>query len=207
MTQKRQNIPWITVCLIIINFIIFGLWTVEGGNVNNEVSLRFGAQYLPLVVKGEYWRIFTSMFVHFGWEHLSGNMLSLFFMGQIAEAYFGRVRFLLLYLISGIGGNVLSLYMDTVTNEVKISAGASGAIFGVMAVFFIFAFDAQLRKAFPLPRVLLGVVLALAPGFYSENIDLYAHIGGFVVGLLVAYLLKFTLPKGRYEYVEEERSE
>ncbi len=202
MTKRQFQIPWITVLLIGINLIIYGLEMLQGGSENNRVAIRFGAQYLPLVMKGEFWRVFTAMFLHFGWNHLASNMISLLVIGQIVELYFGRIRFLLLYLISGIGGNLLSLFMDMGSADPGISAGASGAIFGIMASFVIFALDSHMRKAFPLPRVLLGLLLSLAPGFYSTGIDLYAHLGGFFVGLVVAFLLKLTLPRRQVRFEE-----
>ena len=207
MSERRISIPWITVILIGINLILYGLETITGGSESNRVAIRFGAQYLPLVLQGEYWRVFTSMFLHFGWDHLAGNMFSLFIIGQIVEPYYGRIRFLLLYLISGIGGNLLSLFMDMGSTEPAISAGASGAIFGIMAAFLIFALDSQMRRAFPLPRVLLGLILSLAPGFYSSGINLFAHLGGFAVGLLMAFLLKLTLPRDRILMEEYEEFE
>ncbi len=87
--------------------------------------LQHGAAYTPFILEGgQYYRLFTSMFLHFGIQHLANNMLVLFVLGQRMERVFGGWKFLVLYLVGGIGGNLVSLYLDTVTQEYAVSAGS-----------------------------------------------------------------------------------
>lgn len=156
------------------------------------MALRFGAYYLPYVIeKGEWWRLFTSMFLHFGISHIVNNMISLYVLGNIVEAYYGKIRFLILYLVAGVGGNLMTLFVDLHSSGVEygLEAGASGAIFGVMAAFVFFAVNPLTRKAFPFKRVIAGIFFALLPGFTSSGISLTAHIGGFITGLVLSFIL------------------
>ena len=190
-TDNRKDIPVITISLIVINTVIFLIETASGGTEDTNIAVKFGALYTPYVVeKNEWWRLLTAEFVHFGTSHLLSNMISLYFLGQIIEPYYCKVHFLLLYLLSGIGGNVLALFLDLKKTEPPVSAGASGAIFGCMAVFIVFALDPMLRGRFPLKRVLAGIVFALLPGFAVQGIGISAHIGGFLTGLILAFALK-----------------
>ena len=96
--------------------------------------LENGAMFVPLVLGNqEYYRLITSMFLHFGFSHLMNNMIMLFFLGSILEEEIGRFKYLFLYFASGLAGNVLSAAMDLKTGEFVVSAGVlSGAIFGVL---------------------------------------------------------------------------
>lgn len=177
----------VTIVLIAINVVIFFLETIAGGSENAQVALSFGALYTPYVLENhEVWRLFTAMFLHFGIAHLSSNMVSLGAVGTYVERYFGHVKFLILYLLSGLGGNVLSLAIHAARGEPSFSAGASGAICGVLGAYIIMALDPKLWRVFPLPRVLFGIALAILPGLTSEGIDGYAHLGGLLTGVIVA---------------------
>ena len=188
--NKGRYIPYVTYALAGVNVLIFLIETIFGGSENIEVALRFGAMYLPRVLeKGEFYRLFCAMFLHFGFEHILMNMVALIAMGTIAEEYLGRVNFIILYLTAGIGGNVLSFAYDLLTGRYAVSAGASGAISGVLAVFVFLAIDERTRKMFPLTRVLAGIVFVMLPGFRTEGIDVMAHLGGFVTGLVTALIM------------------
>ena len=119
---------------------------ILGDTTNSRFMVDHGAMYTPMVMEGQYWRLFSSMFLHFGFEHLAYNMFSLFFLGDILESIVGPVRYLIIYLIGGLGGNLVSFYMSIQSESYKISAGASGAIFAVMGAFFYIAL--RNRKGF-----------------------------------------------------------
>lgn len=152
------------------------------------MAVRFGALYTPFVLRyGEYYRLLTAMFLHFGIDHLGSNMISLFVLGSYVESYFGRIRFLFIYFIAGLCGNVLTLFMDFLSGaEPALSAGASGAICGLLGVFIVFAMTPGIRRYFPMKRVLFGIIFSLAPGLGNEEISLRAHIGGLIGGFLTA---------------------
>ncbi len=177
-----------TYVLIGINVLIYALETLAGGSQETEVAVRFGALYTPFVLRyGEYYRLWTAMFLHFGIDHLGSNMISLFVLGGYVESYFGRIRFLFIYFIAGLCGNVLTLFMDFLPGaEPALSAGASGAICGLLGVFIVFAMTPGIRRYFPMKRVLLGIIFSLAPGLGNPEISLRAHIGGLIGGFLTA---------------------
>lgn len=150
--------PIVTVILILINVLIFLMETVAGGSTKTEVALRFGAQYTPYIDEGQWWRIFTSMFMHFGIMHLVCNMYSLYSLGSAAEYMLGSVRYLILYLVSGLCGNMSTWYIDGKTKHYSVSAGASGAIFGLMGFYLTLAILPQYRPYVSAKRVISGTL-------------------------------------------------
>ncbi len=186
--NKRKNYPVMTYVLIGVNVLIYALETLAGGSQETEVAVRFGALYTPFVLRyGEYYRLLTAMFLHFGIDHLGSNMISLFVLGSYVEGYFGRIRFLFIYFIAGLCGNVLTLFMDFLPGAAPaLSAGASGAICGLLGVFIVFAMTPGIRRYFPMKRVLFGIIFSLAPGLGNAEISLRAHIGGLIGGFLTA---------------------
>ena len=123
----------ITLTLVVVNILIFFVMDFRGNTENGAYMLAHGAAYGPLILEnGEYYRLFTSMFLHFGIEHLFGNMLTLIFLGDLLEKMIGKFRFILIYFLGGLAGNLLSLAKEMITGNYAISAGASGAIFAVV---------------------------------------------------------------------------
>ena len=132
MKDELKKMP-VTACLILVNLIVFLITDFTGGTENTVHMIACGAGYGPLITgAGEWYRVFTSMFLHFGISHLANNMLVLFVLGQRLEPAVGGVRYLLIYLLSGFGGNVISLGLEMQSSNYAVSAGASGAVFGVM---------------------------------------------------------------------------
>ena len=130
------------------------------------------------------------MFLHFGFEHLMNNMLALATMGWQLEAEIGKVKFLLIYFLSGLGGNLLSLMFDLRTGEYVVSAGASGAIFGIVGALLYIAIRNRGRIGTVSERGLLFMVaITLYFGFTSTGVDNFAHIGGVVCGFVLSVLL------------------
>ena len=140
-------------------------------------------QALIGVTHGEWWRLLTSAFLHYGILHLGLNMLSLYFAGRILETVIGRWRFLLLYLVSAVAGSAGALY---VTPDVA-SAGASGAIFGVLGALLVLERTGTIATG---GQILFWIVINLLFTFSAPNISIGAHVGGLVAGILVmlAYL-------------------
>ena len=100
----------ITLTLVVVNILIFFVMDFRGNTENGAYMLAHGAAYGPLILEnGEYYRLFTSMFLHFGIEHLFGNMLTLIFLGDLLEKMIGKFRFILIYFLGGLAGNLLSL--------------------------------------------------------------------------------------------------
>ena len=174
----------ITYALIIINVIVFAISSLYPSLLGD------GGQYNQLVLQGQYWRLFTAMFLHLNIIHIGFNMLSLFFVGRAVEVFYGKWRYLVLYLLSGIAGGILFLFTSGPSGA---AVGASGAIFGVfgaLGVFYIVnrkSLGAYGRGA--IGNWLFWIGLNLVFGLTNTDIALTAHIGGLVAGMLLAFAL------------------
>lgn len=190
MERSKIKAPC-TVALIAVNVAVFIFLSFQGMTEDGEFMLRHGAMYVPDVVgQGKYYQLLTSMFLHFGFEHLMNNMLMLAVIGWNLEQETGRIKFLIIYFISGFGGNILSAWGDMASQDYTISAGASGAIFGIMGAILYVAIRNKGRIGDISGRGLLFmIVLSLYYGFTGTKVDNLAHIGGLVAGFLMGVLL------------------
>ncbi|MBE2238709.1 MAG: rhomboid family intramembrane serine protease [Caldilineaceae bacterium] len=168
---------------VLLGFFLFGSWT-SLTNTNIEVLVLMGAKVNPLIAQGEVWRLFTAIFLHGGVLHLLFNLYALYALGPLLEGYTGHIRFLTIFLVSGLYGSLLSYALSG-----PISVGASGAIFGLLGgitVFFLKYrdnFGVQGRAI--LQNMIVVLVLNLVIGFSSGFIDNWGHIGGLIGGALV----------------------
>lgn len=187
--QKPEAIC--TVALIVINVAVFMILTVLGNTEDAVFMLGHGAMYEPYITEGhEYYRIITCLFLHFGISHLLNNMVLLGALGWNLELETGKVRFLIIYFVSGIAGNIASLIYDMTIGQPAVSAGASGAIFGLMGalVYVVIANRGRLGRLSG-RGMLIMVALSLYFGLTSSGVDNLAHIGGLAAGFLLAVLL------------------
>ena len=171
----------ITQALIVINIIVFLLMYIIGnGSTDNATLIMFGANYGPLVKSGEVWRLLTCAFLHIGVIHLFVNMYSLAIIGSQVETVLGKSKYLAIYLISALSGSLLSIIAST-----SISAGASGAIFGLLGSLLYFGYHYRLYLSDALKNQIIPIiVINLAIGFMISGIDVAAHIGGLIGGYL-----------------------
>lgn len=184
-TRKKANLT-----IVVINVLVFVVFSIIGNTEDAQFMLAHGACFAPLVEEGEVYRLFTAMFLHFGVEHLIGNMLLLIFLGDTLERVVGPVRYLLIYLLGGLGGNVLSCYIGIRQQNYAVSAGASGALFAVIGALVCIV----VRKRGDVEevsgrRLILMAGLSIAQGFTAAGIDGYAHIGGFLCGMLLSFFV------------------
>ena len=180
----------VTVLLILLNTLIFLIVEFTGGSENGQHMLECGATYAPLILEqGQWYRVFSSMFLHFGAPHLINNMLVLFVLGQRLEPAVGRLRFLLIYIAGGLGGNFISLFWDMRTGDYSVSAGASGAVFAVMGGMIYVIIRHRGRVAdLTMKQMLIMAAFSLYFGFASEGVDNAAHAGGLLCGFLAAVI-------------------
>ena len=133
---KKGNRAYINGAIIILNIVYFLYLEIAGSSENSLFMIEKGALYLPLLIeKKQYYRLITSVFMHFGINHLLNNMLVLFVLGDNLERALGHLKYLLFYLLCGVGANCISVAFDMLTLQpvgASVSAGASGAIFGVV---------------------------------------------------------------------------
>jgi rhomboid protease GluP len=179
---------WVTPVVIAANVLAFGAMAASEGFTNDpslEVMIRWGANYAPREQQGEWWRLLTAAFTHFGPVHLALNMWCLAVVGPLVERLCGNAGFAVLYLLAAVGGSLASMGWDPTV----VSAGASGAVFGVSGALFGFVSRAEGT----IPPAVLGrmrggavafVGYNLVAGFFLPDIDNAGHVGGLLVGLL-----------------------
>lgn len=190
----------VTLSLIAINVLIFLLMVVKGvspAGPSGEDLLSWGANFGPLTLNGQWWRLFTACFLHFGIVHLAFNMYVLYQVGMTTELLYGRAKYILIYILAGIAGNLVSVYV----HPFSVGAGASGAIFGVYGAFLGFLLTrrsvipkqamAQMVKS---AAFFLGINLVY--GLASTNTDLSAHVGGLVIGFVLGCTLSVRPASG-----------
>jgi len=176
-----------TTALIMINLVVYAFTSVVGGNflyTNDRIIVDLG-QYNRFVMSGRWWQLFTAMFVHVDLFHLLGNMLFLLIFGVRGEELFSEEEFFFIYFAGGLSGNLLTLLMDPST----VSAGASGAIFGMFGACVIYL-GQTLGQSIVGALVYSFYLLILTTG---AGVNVLAHFGGLVAGLAIGY----TLAKSR----------
>jgi membrane associated rhomboid family serine protease len=169
-------------------------WALTGGGGFGEGMLLAGGYWHPLVVEGQWWRVLSATFLHYGAIHIGLNMLALRDVGRLAEELFGTAKFLAVYLLSGIGSTLaVSVWFVHVRHDPTgpLLAGASGAIFGVMGLLAVFLLRAGTSRAREIGRKLaLDVVYMLAIGFMVPFISNTGHVGGLLVGVACGLFIK-----------------
>lgn len=183
-----EKTPYITYALIIINIIIFLLMYIIGnGSEDTRTLVDFGALSKILVKYGDYYRIITCAFLHIGILHLLCNMYALYIIGKDIESFFGRFKYIFIYLISTIVGSLMSL---TFMDEYTISAGASGAIFGLMGSLLYFGYNYRVTLNNSINKQILPIIfINLLFGFMSSGVDNFAHLGGLLGGYIASMVV------------------
>lgn len=182
--NSLKRTPYVTDVLLGIMVSVYLLMTVTGGadNVNNLI--RFGAKVNPLISQGEYWRLVIPIFIHFNFTHILFNGITLYYIGIQVERLFGHLRYFIIFMVSGIVGNAFSFAFSN-----SLSAGASGAIFGLLGAFMMIGILAwndvairQMTKIF-----IIFILINLVSDFFTAGIDISGHLGGLIAGFLCAY--------------------
>ena len=188
----------ITILLVVMNSAIWLAMEILGNTFDPDYMYSHGAMSAyGTLVDHEIWRFFTSMFLHFGPQHLMNNMLLLVVVGNYLERAVGSVRYLIIYLVSGMAASVTScLYMVYRANY-GVSAGASGAVFGLVGgLVVIVIVHHNTYDGISIRGIALCAVLMVMAGLSSAAVDNAAHVGGLFAGVvLTAIIWKFTLKK------------
>jgi rhomboid protease GluP len=184
--------PRVTYVMMGILVVVFVIETLAGGGINGsqdpETLVKLGANFAPLVTLGEYWRLFTANFLHIGLMHLAFNLYALYIVGTEVELFYGPWRFLVIYLLTGLSGAVGS-YAFTY----GLSAGASTAIMGLVGT--LVAFFIRNREVFGslsrtrLTNLMVVIAINVFYGLSVGTIDNFGHLGGFVGGVVLGWLL------------------
>lgn len=175
-----------TYLLIAINILVFITEIKMGGPSNTNVIINMGAKVNELIIAGEYWRLFTPMFLHLNYIHILANMISLRNTGPFVESVVGKINFLLIFIFSGIAGNLMSFIYSP-----NISAGASTSIFGIFGSIVVcgifYRHNPQIKYA---GKVMFRTIIVnLIYNLYMPYVDIYGHIGGALGGMLITTIM------------------
>ena len=190
--------PIITVSLIIINVIVFILMYILGkGSQDAFTLIKFGAFQKDLILGGEYYRLITSAFLHIGIFHLLFNCYALYVIGRQLESFLGKIKFLIIYLVSALCGSLMSMIFP-----ISISAGASGAIFGLLGSLLYFGYNYRVYLGTVLKSQIIPLILInLIFGFMVSGINNAAHIGGLIGGILITMSLGIKYKSKKSEQI------
>lgn len=187
VSENHRDIGLVTALIIAANIIAYLITAYLSGNLIDadiNVLVSLGAKYNPLIKAGEYYRLFTCGFLHGGIIHLVLNMIALYSVGPIVEKYFGKIKYIIIYLVSLLLSSVFSYKLSE-----SVSIGASGAIFGLLGSLLIIGLLNRNRISQSFVRSIINViVINLIIGFTIPNIDNFAHIGGLLGGVIVTYI-------------------
>jgi len=183
---KSKNV-YITYFLMLLNSGIFIAMLVLGKNLLlSQKLLLFGANSREYIIEeNQYWRLLSAVFLHVNFTHLLSNEISLYFFGTRVEKYMGKLKFIIIYLVSGIFGNILSMLFNS-----GISAGASGAIYGLIGAVTALAQQKEKKVDNLSAYIAFSILISgLTVGFMIPGIDVYAHIGGLLMGYGLGFML------------------
>jgi len=187
--QREVRRPWLTIGLVAVLALVWLAMTVTGGSLlateRTDLLHAWGAATRPtLILSGEYWRLFTAGFIHIGLVHLLMNGVSLWWLGQLIERFYGPARMLVIYLAALVGGSVASLVLGP---PIVLSAGASGAVMGLMGALAWYSLVGPKNSGIRQVPILILVLFNLFSGvIFGVNVDNWNHFGGFVAGLVAA---------------------
>ncbi len=190
VTQAVSSVTGVLIAINVLVFLAMVLRGVSPTDPSTEQILRWGANFGPYTLDHQWWRLLTCMFLHIGIVHLLLNMWALLNVGPLAEAVYGRLNFLLIYFLCGLAGSLASLLW----NPAITSAGASGAIFGIIGALIATLYFDKVRIPRHISRPILTSLVAsaisvLVYGYFKTGIDNGAHIGGLVSGLILGTII------------------
>ena len=186
--KKKYKLPMVSIGLILINIFVFILLESYGSTLDAEYMLGCGASSWQHEFKElQIYRLFTCMFIHFGMGHLFNNMIMLYIIGEQIEKMYGKARFIVIYIVTGlissVASSVFNMFMEK--NDV-ISGGASGAIYGIMGALVIALWFNKNQLRGGVGRIILVITVVLYGGFVETGVDNVAHIAGFVSGIIMS---------------------
>ena len=190
MGSRYGKKAYVNGLLIALNVLFFLYLEITGSSENAYFMYTKGAMSAPAVLEdGEYYRLLTAMFMHFGIRHIMNNMLVLFVLGDNLERALGHVKYLIFYLLCGIGSNWVSMMAHS-TDTMTVSAGASGAIFGVVGgLLYVVTANIGRLEDLSTRQLVIMIFFSLYLGYTSTGVDNTAHLSGLVIGIVLAIIL------------------
>lgn len=198
MGSRYGKKAYVNGLLIALNVLFFLYLEITGSSENVYFMYTKGAMSAPAVLEdGEYYRLLTAMFMHFGIRHIMNNMLVLFVLGDNLERALGHVKYLIFYLLCGIGSNWVSMMAHS-TDTMTVSAGASGAIFGVVGgLLYVVTANKGRLEDLSTRQLVIMIFFSLYLGYTSAGVDNTAHLSGLVIGIVLAIIL-YHRPTGNW---------
>lgn len=189
--KKLGQLPYVTIGLTAVNVLVYIFMEICASTLDSAFILKYGGLYPTLISeKHQWWRFFTAGFIHFGAEHLINNMVILYGIGERLERAAGHIRMLVIYLAALVGGTSCSYMMMLVTGNYALSAGASGAVYGIIGGFlWVLMLHKGHWEDITAGRLVFSIFLMIYYGFSTSGIDNWAHIGGLLSGFIVTAIL------------------
>lgn len=187
----------ITILIIAINVLIFLFLEIVGDTEEADYMYRHGASYpIAILENKEYWRFFTATFLHFGMAHLLNNMVILACAGPFLEEALGHLKFLFLYIVSAVGSSYISYMQMYKSGDYAVSAGASGAIFGVIGgLLWVVIRHKGNYETLTTKGMIFMIALSLYYGISTAGVDNWSHLGGLLIGFFLSILMYRIKPK------------
>lgn len=194
--KREYKEYYVTYTLIFINLAVFLVMTLAGGTNDINNLIIFGAKINVLIEAGQYWRLLTSIFIHIGFTHFLFNTYALMVMGKFGEKIFGHGKLVIIYIFSGLSGSLFSFIFSP-----HISAGASGAIFGLLGAIVAYGWkNAFLWRSGLVTNFLVVLGINFVFGMIIPGIDNFAHFGGLLGGILLGIVIR-TIQRNRQNFL------
>ena len=195
--QQFKSKDYVTILLVITNIAVYIFCTIQGNVLYNMGSLSV----VDIINRQEYYRILTSLFLHANPQHIWGNMIFLAALGDMLEKSIGHGRFFAIYMLAGIGGNLLSMGHELATGPFCSTIGASGAVFGLIgALLLLICKNNGTYGQISFRRMIFAIVYLFYSGIQSETTNNMAHLGGFITGFAVMAVF-YCITRRRYKRI------
>lgn len=189
--EQIAGMPWVNICLVVINVAVFLICTFTGELLYNKGA--FGVR--EVMGDKSYYRMFTAMFLHSDIQHLFSNMIVLYYVGEIVEKKVGHIPYAVIYFLSGIAGDIFSMGYELLSGDYYSSVGASGAVFGVEgALLLLILLHHGKMEYMTVGRLVFAIAFSLYCGFTSSYVNNAAHIGGVLMGFAAAAVIAMLCP-------------
>ena len=195
--QQFKSKDYVTILLVITNIAVYIFCTIQGNVLYNMGSLSV----VDIINRQEYYRILTSLFLHANPQHIWGNMIFLAALGDMLERSIGHGRFFAIYMLAGIGGNLLSMGHELAPGQFCSTIGASGAVFGLIgALLLLICKNNGTYGQVSFRRMIFAIVYLFYSGIQSETTNNMAHLGGFITGFAVMAVF-YCIARRRYKRI------
>ena len=193
---KNRYLTPVNIVMVLINVVSYFVLEAMGDTTDALFMYAHGAMYPAAVLAGgEYYRLITSAFIHFGLPHLINNMILMICLGSYVERALGKIRYLILYLACAVGSSMASMFHMIYNGDWAVSGGASGVVFGIIGALLFLVVKNRGRFAdLSWKRFLIMMLLALYFGFATAGVDNAAHVGGLSIGFVMGAIF-FLLEK------------